>query len=107
MVISSIGFSRRHHAVDRRRIGDIGDHADGLATPGRDLGRDGVRLGLVGPRIDDDRRAVLGQHQRDGAPDIAPGAGHQRDAAGEELGGGVHFIIPHSSPSCPAQADDQ
>ncbi len=50
-----------------------------------DLARHRVRLGLVEARIDDDGGAVLGQRQRDGAPDIASGAGHEGDAAGEGL----------------------
>src|SRR5262249_41694365 len=46
---------------------------------------DGVRFGTVAPRIHHDRRAAFRKRQRDGAPDVAAGAGDDGDLAREFL----------------------
>ncbi len=69
------------HARDRVSVGDVGGDREGLAARALDLAGDGLRLLHVRARVDDDRRAAIGQRERDGATDIAPRAGDDRDAA--------------------------
>ena len=54
-----------------------------LAAGRLDLAHDGVGFRLVGARIHHHRRAGGGQLARDGAADIASGAGDDGDFAGE------------------------
>ena len=74
---------RRRHFLHGDRIGDIADAGDGLAASVFDRAHHGVGLRAIGSRIDDDRRAAGCQFERDRAPDVAPGAGDDGDAAGE------------------------
>ena len=77
-------FDRRiRHRLHGRGIGDIADMDQRLAARGLDLARDGVRLGAVAARIDQNGRAALRQRQRDRAADVAPGAGDDGDLAAE------------------------
>ena len=56
-----------------------------------DLARDGLGLGAVAARIDQDGRPAVRQRQRDRAADIAARAGDDRDLAGE-------FAVRHVRP---------
>ena len=78
------GFQRGlRHRLDRGGIGDVGEHGDGLAAGRLDLSDHGVGFLLVGARVHHHRRAGGGKLLRDGAADIAPGAGDDGDFAGE------------------------
>ena len=71
------------HRLDRGGIGDVGEDGDRLAAGRFDLAHDAVGFRLVRTHIDHHRRAGGRQLQRDGAADIAPGAGDDGDFAGE------------------------
>ena len=62
-----------------------------LDAHGLDLARDGFRLGAIAAHIDHDGRAALRQRQRDGAADVAAGAGDDGDLAAEFVVG-IGFI---------------
>ena len=59
-----------------------------LAAGGYDLARDGFCFGAVAARVDEDGRTAFRQRQRDGAADIAAGAGDNGDLAAE-------FVVAH------------
>ena len=84
------------HRLDRGRIGDIAEDSDRLAAGRLDLAHDAVGFRLVGARIDHHRRAGGGELARDGAADIASGAGDDGDFAGEFVAIAHDVIYPRS-----------
>ena len=79
------------HRLHRGRVGNVADMDQRLAAARLDLMRDRLGLGVIAARIDHDRGAAIRQRQRNRAPDIAPGAGDDRNFAGEFL---VSCIAP-------------
>ena len=75
-------------------LADVGDESHRLAAGRLDLSDDGVGFRLVGARVHHHRGAGGGQMQRDGAADIAPGAGDDGDFAGE-------FVAVRHEPQLP------
>jgi hypothetical protein len=75
----------RDHRIDRVGVGDVSGDGKRLAARPLDLVRDRLGLPEIGARIDHDRGAAVGERERDAAPDIAPSAGDDRDAAGQFL----------------------
>jgi uncharacterized oxidoreductase len=67
-------FGCIEQCLDRRRIGDVGLHGDGLAAGGRDRVHHGVGVFLFARVIDDDAQAVGGEPPGDGRADAARGA---------------------------------
>ena len=77
---------RRRPSLAAVAVGDVADDGDGACRRRlRSRRTTAVGLGLVGARVDDHRRAALRERQRDGAADIAAGAGDDGDAAVEFL----------------------
>ena len=79
-------LERRHRpaGAHRRFVGDVGEHRERLARRAlRSRRASRARPCDVRARDDDDRRAAVGEIERDGAADIARAAGDEGDAAVE------------------------
>ena len=91
----------RHSGVGERLhrlgVGDIAEYGDGLAAGLLYFRNHGVGFRLVGAHIDDDGSARLRQLQRDGAADIASGAGDDSDFSFKFLAG-KFFAVSHVYP---------
>src|SRR5215831_9629208 len=65
--------------LDLGLFADIGENRDRLYPQIPGLTRDGLRLLLIGARVDHDMRTFAGQLQHGRTADIAPRSGDQRD----------------------------
>ena len=86
------GFSERSRGFF---IGDVAEHAGRLAAGRLDLAHDAVGFRPVRAHVHHHRRTGLRERQRDGAANIAPGAGDDGDFAGKFL------VVSHRSCSSP------
>jgi hypothetical protein len=74
-------YGRIGHRLHRLGVCDIADVSDGLAACGIDLADDGVSFRAIAARIDHDGGTAVSERERDGAADIASGAGNDGDFA--------------------------
>ena len=81
-------------ACDRLGVGDVADHGRPPCRRRFDLAHDGVGFRFVRAHIDHHRRAGLRQRQRDGAADIAPGAGDDGDSWPASSLSIAHDVLP-------------
>jgi hypothetical protein len=73
--------ARGNHGIDGRAVGDVGE-LQGCASAARaDVGDRLPGLGARAARMHEHCGARAGELQSDGAPDVARGAGHERDFA--------------------------
>ena len=74
---------RRDHRVHIGTLGDVGRNQHGFAAARRDLVHHGLTLVSTRAYVDGHSGAGGGEGERDGASDVAPRAGDQRNLAFE------------------------
>ena len=87
---------RRDHRIHLGPLRYVGRNQQGVAAARRDLVHDGLAFVTARAHVHGHFRAGVGERQRDGAPDIAAGAGDQRDLAFERCA--IHGSRPVPRP---------
>src|SRR5204863_394981 len=78
---AELGERAGDHRVDRGGVGDVGQRADNPNARLAARPRHRVELVAVGARVEDEVGAFRGERERDGAADVAAGAGDERGLA--------------------------
>ncbi len=85
-----------HHLCDLFLVGHVRPDGDRVGTHRFDLGHASCGAICVPKVVDGDGSALLGQPQRDGAPDALGGTSDQRDPALLALAVDGHARCPHT-----------
>src|SRR5262249_23915131 len=84
---AELGQSLAHHGFDGAGVGDVGQHWNDLHAGLSALGGHRLLLVAVDPSVQHEVRALGGEGQGDGAPDVATGPGDERGLALEPHAG--------------------